>query len=234
MPRKERNMKVQAMKAIKYLYDTFLRPYLPYKICVRNGVAVRNVTKLFDQTDIYPEYEEGLISELRKAVTTADSVVIVGGGEGVSSVVAAEQVGPEGEVITFEASIDQFEIASETISLNCMDQRATIKHALVGPNIQTIGDMGEPETIQPSDIPACDVLELDCEGSEIEILRNMTINPRTIVVETHGGLGSPEDAVREELSKHNYKVISKSPHGFPMTEDQSSREGVFILRAIKK
>jgi hypothetical protein len=38
--------------------------------------------------------------------------------------------------------------------------------------------------VTPAELPECDVLELNCEGSEIGILRNMTIRPRAIAVET--------------------------------------------------
>lgn len=222
------------MKLLRKAYDKLIRPYLPYKICVRNGVAVGGVTKLLDSTDNYPEYEQGLISQLRNTVTTGDSVVIIGGGEGVSSVIAAEQVGPEGEVITFEASREQLGIAEETLTLNCIHERVTIRHALVGSKVQVIGEMGQPDNLQPSDIPTCDVLEMDCEGSELEILRNLSIRPREIIVETHANLGSPEDVVRKELSELNYEVVAKSLHGFPMTEEQSIQEGVYVLTAVRQ
>lgn len=220
-------------KFIQEAYDTLLRPYLPYKICVRNGVAVGHVVKILDRTDNYPEYEQGLISHLRKSVMTGDKVVIIGGGEGVSSVVAAEQAGPGGEVTTFEASREQLEIAEETLTLNCVNQRVTLQHTLVGPNIQTIGVVGHPKDLPPSEIPACDVLEMDCEGSELEILENLSVRPRTIVVEVHDNLGSSEADVREELSRLDYEVVSKSPHGFPMSQNRSEKDGVFVLRAVK-
>jgi hypothetical protein len=45
--------------------------------------------------------------------------------------------------------------------------------------------------ISPAELPECDILELDGEGAESLILRNMTIRPRVIAVETHGVYGAP-------------------------------------------
>jgi hypothetical protein len=61
-------------------------------------------------------------------------------------------------------------------------------------------------TVHPSELPSCDILELDCEGAEIGILRDMTIQPRVIAVETHGFLGAPTSAARELLEARGYHV----------------------------
>lgn len=37
----------------------------------------------------------------------------------------------------------------------------------------------------PQKIPACDVLELDCEGAEIEIIESINFTPRALIVELH-------------------------------------------------
>ena len=39
------------------------------------------------------------------------------------------------------------------------------------------------------------MLELDCEGAEVEILRELTIQPRVILVETHVLYGAPTDSL---------------------------------------
>jgi hypothetical protein len=50
------------------------------------------------------------------------------------------------------------------------------------------------------------MLQLDCEGAELLILRNMAIRPRVIAVETHGVYGAPTRTVKELLEKLEYAV----------------------------
>lgn len=58
----------------------------------------------------------------------------------------------------------------------------------------------------PSQLPPCDLLELDCEGVEVEILRGMIIQPRVILVETHGMYGAPADLIASLLEQRGYAV----------------------------
>jgi hypothetical protein len=48
--------------------------------------------------------------------------------------------------------------------------------------INVYGDPSQLATlvVAPVELPGCDVLELDCEGAEIVILRDMTIRPRVV------------------------------------------------------
>jgi hypothetical protein len=61
----------------------------------------------------------------------------------------------------------------------------------------------------PSTVPECDVLDLDCEGAEVEILRELDFAPRVIVVEVHPHLGSPVEAVEAELAERGYDVVER-------------------------
>ena len=60
--------------------------------------------------------------------------------------------------------------------------------------------------VAPEALPPCDVLELDCEGAEVEILSTMTIRPRVILTETHGLYGAPTPRVVELLGKIGYRT----------------------------
>ena len=83
-----------------------------------------------------------------------------------------------------------------------------MKHAVVGEAISVHGEQDDRSKliVPPAELPECDVLELDCEGSEIGILRNMTIRPRAIAVETHGLYGAPTTMVKELLENLGYAV----------------------------
>jgi hypothetical protein len=154
------------------------------------------------------DYEQTLISALRSHIHLGDKVTIVGGGEGVTAVVAAIAAGETGSVVCFEGGRWGVQKIKATAARNNVSMRLSVKHAIVGEAISVYGghDDYSKLTIPPAELPECDLLELDCEGSEIGILRNMTIRPRTIAVETHGVYGAPTTVVKELLENMGYGV----------------------------
>ena len=66
-----------------------------------------------------------------------------------------------------------------------------------------------------SQLPPCNVLELDCQGAEVEILRELVIQPRVILVETHELYGAPTDLVASLLKRRGYIISNRglaNPH----------------------
>lgn len=208
------------MSIAKTLYERTVREALPEKLGVLNGVAVRE-PRLLDATDVQQDYEEALVTGLRTHVTPEDDVVVVGGGRGVSAVVAARH---GNSVVAYEGTAERVRMCRETARLNRVSETVDVEHALVGPEIHVVGERGEPAAVSPSELPACDVLEMDCEGAELAILRNLEIRPRVIIVETHAHLDSPERAVRAELDRLGYEVVDR---GVEVDED-----GVYVLTAV--
>ncbi|WP_225335688.1 hypothetical protein [Halomicrobium urmianum] len=208
--------------AVRRAYNRFVRPHLPEKIAVFNDVAVRRIP-LLDLTDEFPEYEATLIDAVRSAVEHGDDVVVVGGGWGVSSVVAARRAGPDGDVTAFEPARHRYRYVRETAALNGVDDRVAVHHALVGPGVKVDGDGSGAARRPPSALPDCDVLVLDCEGAEADVLRNLDTEPRTVVVETHACFGTPEEATRDALDEQGYDVVERAV-------DEPER-GIFVLTA---
>jgi len=158
--------------------------------------------------DDIENYEQTLIAALQSQVRPEDRVTIVGGGEGVTAVVAAKAVGEKGSVLCFEGNSWNVHKIKATAARNNVSRRLTVRHAVVG---QAIGVYGVPEqvstlVVSPAELPECDVLELDCEGAEILILSNMTIRPRVIAVESHGVYGAPTTKVKALLEQSGYAV----------------------------
>jgi hypothetical protein len=114
----------------------------------------------------------------------------------------------------------------ETLRLNQIYHRTSVEHAVVGSAIDIYGDLEGARHVHPTDLPACDILELDCEGAEIEILQQLSISPRTIIVETHAHLDAPEADVRAELDRLGYDIVER---GIEMAE-----KGVFVLTAVAR
>lgn len=209
-------------RALRWIYDNYVRDRLPRKVGVYNGVPVRD-RALLDVTDEQPDYEGALVAGIRRQVMTDDNVVVVGGGRGVSSVSAAMATGSRGEVNCFEGGKKQYERLMETLKLNCVENWTSAHHAIVGSDVDVYGKTGDAEVIEPADMPDCDVLVLDCEGAEYEILQDIRQRPGTIVVETHGFLGTPESDVRHVLSDIGYEVVKRRP--------EYENRGVIVLTA---
>lgn len=188
------------MPILQTIYNAAVRPFLPEKIGVMNGVPVRN-RGLLDRTDVDSNYEGALIEALRENVTASDEIVVVGGGVGVSTVIGARCAN---HVTVFEAG-ERYETLCETIEINNISETVDTRKKLVGPNISVTGTPTE-QSVDPQDLPECDILELDCEGAELAILQNLQIRPRTIIVECHGVFDAPASVVREELTGLSYSV----------------------------
>lgn len=207
------------MSAVQAVYDRTLRPHLPRKVVEYNGVRVRR-PKLLDRHDGDAEYEAALIDGVRRSVGEGDRVVIVGGGWGVSAVHAVRE-GAE-SVTVFEAGDEQVNHVRATTRLNDVEERVQIVHGVVGKAVDVKGDTTAP-TINPADLPDCDVLELDCEGAELATLRGLESLPAWVVVEVHPPFGVDESTVRKWLGDHGYSVVQ--------TGIEVAHEGVVVLTA---
>jgi hypothetical protein len=199
---------------IKQSYNHFVAPILPNTQAEYNGVQVL-AAKLFDRhlpwrNKHNPHYENGIIESLVQNAVPSDRVVIVGGGWGVTAVRSAKLVGPNGKVTVFEGSKSQVAKIKSTIELNDVTNEIEINHAIVGPEIRMYGHIGNADYVSPFELPECEILELDCEGSELDILQNLEIRPRVIIVESHGMYNSSSKNVMDNLKSLDYRVKSVS------------------------
>lgn len=182
---------------------------------VYNGVAVPTVEPE-EQRDYWPEFEDGTAGALRQQVRRGDDVVVVGGGRGITTVVAARMTKFEGTVTVYEANSERVATLQRTLEVNRIGDLVTIEHAAIGPVTDHAEDLfGQPdgEHLDPGALPPCDVLELDCEGSELAVLEAMDCRPRSVVVETHEHLDAPTGAVIDMLEGLGYRVIDRVPAG---------------------
>ncbi|MFC4552982.1 MULTISPECIES: FkbM family methyltransferase [Halorussus] len=178
-----------------------------------NGVAVPT-TDPEEGRDYFPEFEDGTSGALRRRVGRGDDVVVVGGGRGITTVVAARTTGFEGSVTTFEANGEMLTTLERTVRVNRVADRVTLEHAAVGPvseDSESVFGPPDGDRRDPGAIPDCDVLELDCEGSELAVLDGLEVRPRVVVVETHEPLGVPADEVAEVLADLGYRVANRVP-----------------------
>lgn len=216
-PTPQESMPNPAMRLAGAVYRRFIRRFLPDAGPIAySGIPVALTKKLGD--DLLPralmpfmhhdvaDYEATLIGALRDVLRAGDRAVIVGGGLGVTAVVAAQAVRPGGSVICFEGSAQQIGLMHTTFQRNGIAGAVDLRHAIVAEDRGVYGGGGDMAVLPPSQLPDCDVLELDCEGAEVPILEQITIRPRVIVVETHGLHDAPAVKVRGLLEGLGYMV----------------------------
>lgn len=173
-----------------------------------NGVPAR-YPYLFDSAEIFPEYEEVLIDRIQSEVHEGDQVVIIGGGFGVSSIHAAQRVGVKGSVTTYEASNERYSLLTENIEINGLSERIDTKHALVGSDVAVAGSHSDAISLDPGSLPPCEIIVMDCEGSELEIIPQLNSNNKTIILETHGCYGAKTEKCRKVLNANGFKVVDE-------------------------
>jgi hypothetical protein len=210
-------------RALRKFYQRRIRPRSPETgMPVCNGVIVATPRRLLDHImprswnpDIIfedlPLYESALVDAIRSEVRQDDTVVIVGGGYGVTLVQAARSVGNAGRIVCYEPVPRRIEDIRNAIRLNSIETPVELIRAIVGRAVALFGPGWNAPIVSPAQIPECDVLEMDCEGAEIEILEGLSVRPRAIAVETHGYLGSPTSSVRRSLEGMGYTVEDFGP-----------------------
>lgn len=222
-----------AANGVRFAFDLLIRPRLPRRTVTYNGVRVR-ADHRFDAFrragGDRPRYESGVIRGIRAGVRDGDRVVVVGGGWGVSSVVAARAAGPGGSVTTYEPSRRYAGYVRETAALNDVGDRIEVEHAFVADVVSMRGVRAGARRVPPEDLDDCDVLVMDCEGAEVRILAELPVEPRLVVVETHGDLGAPESDVADLLVSRGYDVVSRDVAD-ASRPDHCERAGLIVLVA---
>jgi precorrin-6B methylase 2 len=211
---RENGFKYVLFEAFPHIHNHYIREHLWRKETTLNGITVKSKRvgdNIVPWQSGHPEpddYENGIIRNLRKYVEEGDCLIIVGGGWGVSTTVAASLVGPNGNVVSYEASPKQAQYTRETVALNGVSKRVQITNSVVSHAVSMYGSGISAHKTPPEEIPECDVLELDCEGAETNIIENMTIRPRVVIVESHGIFDSPTEEVWEALRSAGYNIES--------------------------
>jgi hypothetical protein len=138
-----------------------------------------------------PNFKRTNIELLRNNVKSGDIVTIIGGGRGITSVVAARMAGPNGKLHIYEPDEKRIPIIRETLELNDIETDYEIYNIAIGPvychgrEVRKGNEKSDVVSLPPTNLPKSDVLEMDCEGAELAILNNLSIRPRSIIVEAH-------------------------------------------------
>jgi len=216
-----RGLKSLAHSGWWFVYRRTLRRLMPVTepdVRLIDEVKYRNHTKpirrMGDDVLAWRPHTYGQNAEVnshQRFTLEGDRVGIIGGGAGISTIHAARQVGDEGSVTVYEGG-NIASLLREVAELNHVHGVVDIVEAIVGKaNTLYQGMADEAEVVDPADLPAFDVLEMDCEGSELGILERLNIRPRVIIVELHPSMyDGPNDAPLQEIDRMGYEIASCS------------------------
>ena len=209
---------------IRSLYSHALRKFVPITSkAVHSGIKLPlsadiPADLLHRPTDsiippIFPLYKELNCRFLANCCKKGDTVVIIGGGHGVTATKAAVCVGRGGNILAYEGSPNRASLLKKTLSINGVDNWSQVINAVVGSNDFVVENSRKAVVISPKKIPPCHVIEIDCEGAELGILESLTSLPDYIVVETHPSNGSTISAITGKLSQYSLLDKAEDPHG---------------------
>jgi len=190
--------------AVQQVYNRVLRPRLPKRLGVKNGVAVRG-DRLLDTSWVDQTVEQPCVDAHATHTQPGDRVTILGGGWGVTPVHAARA---GASVTVYEAARQHVEMVRDTAALNGVADAVSVEHAQVGPGVDVWGDT-TGERVDPGGLDDCDVLEIDVEGAELAVLNGLEIRPRVLVVEYHPPRGVSEEDIRQVLTELGYRVTNR-------------------------
>ena len=222
-----------------YYYDNSVAKHLPRREVDYNGVSVPEA-RLFDsilpwrEVRHRPLYETGIVRAIGNHVQKTDDVTIVGAGMGITTIKCIQNVGQTSSVTVYEGSKAELKKLRRNLRYHSLEQRADIHHCIVGPTIKLRGESNGANHISPKELQRCDVLELDVEGAELEILSEIDIRPRVIIVETHGKYGSPTKEVSTLLDQMGYNVVNKEVAEQGHWKDNCIRDDVYVLTAVNR
>jgi len=190
-------IKAIASRPVRAVYDRTLRPILPRKWGLSQGDITVRRPRLLDVTDQYPRDESAESDQLRGLVKPGDHVLIIGGGWGVTTVVASRAAGRDGRVTVYEAVPEMADRVRETVAHNYSPAPVTVHEAAVGSVTDASREQygAARDIVGVDELPEADVWQLDCEGAEAEILGAASL-PDRLIVEVHPDRTREHEVVR--------------------------------------
>jgi len=211
--------------AISYIYDRTIRnlqPTVAYR--VKHGVVVNENIKPLDpfllrDFSYVGEFEGGLVKSHYKWNEFGNDMVSVGGGFGITVGVASNLIGSEGSITVYEADSNRIKNLTKILELNDISN-VEVEHAAVGDLSIEVDSI--PKIVSPENLSACDILELDCEGSEYQIISEMNITPNIVIVELHPNLLDVDvEQFTSLLKESGYEIVDIFGHeGIPLSEKE--------------
>ena len=191
----------------KHKYGFILNKKLQFP--ARLSTLYNHLLNYLGVTNIFSVDELGIIKSYKTLELTELNVLVVGAGEAIS-LIYNSLYNPNFHLTVVEANSDQIEIAKDNLKLNNVTKKVNFIHAFVGEKYLVYGDQ-DKNSEHELDINNLDIglIELDCEGSEIEIISSLKIMPAYIIVEIHPMYNNVSfDDLMNLIDKKKYKILS--------------------------
>lgn len=175
------------LKIFRIAYNSLLRERLPRVPTVSFNDVTTKKRRLLDLTTEFADDERTEAEALQEIIKPGDQVLIIGGGFGVTAVVASRNAGPEGQVTVYEAVPEYVDLTRWAIENNYTPAPVEVVTAVVADvTDDAVDQYGTPtsDVISPADLPDVDVWHVDAEGAEETIL-TAQIPPQRAVIEVH-------------------------------------------------
>ncbi len=171
--------------------------------------GVTRLKKIYNSLNPFYEKELGLKKCSSQVVQEEDKFTVIGGGQGHSSNRLVEENKLD-QITVYEPSQDNCKAIVKRLESHNVKFR--VNNKAVGKVYKSKADRIE-EVVPVEELEECDVLELDCEGSEYEIIKNINFKPRALIVEVHPWLfeKSIEDFF-DLLDKKGFKIVDRFGH----------------------
>lgn len=212
----------------------------PYTILLRDGLRMELRPMKGDRYSFYETVIRGDYTANGQIVPIGGTVIDVGANVGCFTLLAARAVGSTGRVFAVEPNANTFRQLQHNISINGLRNVTAVRAAIggsVGPvelhnssvslfcstytSVNGIPISGEIERVQMTTLPRfmeeheiehCDYLKLDCEGSEYDILSDVTADMVSeISVEFHRVDGASPAHTTQRLSEKSFDLIYSGP-----------------------
>jgi hypothetical protein len=154
-------------------FDTFIKQIIDLVFISKGIISVKDEMGILNSHDEF-------------ALNTNETMLAVGLGRGISLIHNAKVKDRYKNITIIEASSKVIDNANINLVLNAISgNHIKIIHGYVGDSTNVYGSESMKAIQVDINQYSFDVLELDCEGSEIEILENLVARPRLIIVEMH-------------------------------------------------
>jgi len=193
----------------------YVRPALPWREVEIEGFRFDRRFKLID---IDPDTYECETRELmREYLTPEDSLLVVGGGTGITAITASPHVSTVTAIEADAHTRDQF--------IHHLDRNPVMN---VDVHLGWVGDADDPERPEGVDVIELHghtAMEIDVEGNGIPIIHQIPETVRKVFYESHPTMGVPTIDAIEHLRDAGFDIIDRR-----IEWDATGGEIIFAVR----
>lgn len=157
----------------------------------RPSTLYNQILDSFGIKNVLKKDEMGIIKSYENLNLPYAKVLVIGAGDGVSIIYNSINNPNNFHLTIIEESSEQLKLVQNNLRLNNLNVEHDYVHGFAGDRYLVYGNevYNSNNLIDINDYDF-DLLELDCEGSELQIISSLKSKPKFIIVEVHPNLNS--------------------------------------------